>query len=191
MSALTEHSILISPIRIYDSELLGEIRDTVREAFGYPVIISSLLEDITFAYYPGRSQYHSTIILKKLAELAPADILKVIAVTRVDLFIPILTYVYGEAQLGGKACIVSTHRLGEDKSTLFTEKKLRERLAKETVHELGHTFNIRHCKDPFCTMHFCRSLGDVDRKSGRMCRYCRTILEDEKKRLGENSPPAP
>lgn len=191
MSALTEHRILISPIRIYDSELLDEIQDTVREAFGYPVVISSILEDITFAYYQGRSQYQSTIILKRLAELAPVDILKVVAVTRVDLFIPILTYVYGEAQLGGKACIVSTHRLGGDKATPFTEKKLRERLSKEAIHELGHTFNIRHCKDPLCIMHFCRTLGDVDRKSDQMCRYCRTLLEDEKKRLAENFPPTP
>jgi archaemetzincin len=190
LSALSEHSILISPIRIYEPELLSEIRYAIHSAFGYPVIISSLLEDITFAYYPGRGQYNSTAILQKLEELAPPGVLKVIAVTRVDLFIPILTYVYGEAQLGGRSCVVSTHRLMDDSPISFEEKKIRERILKEAVHELGHTFNIRHCNDPMCIMHFCRSVEDVDRKSDRLCRYCRVLLEDEKKRLADDPLPA-
>ena len=190
MSALSENSIIISPIRVYDPELLREIRNTIHKAFGYPVIISSIIEDISFAYYPGRNQYNSSVILEKLAQSAPPEALKVIAVTRVDLFIPILTYVYGEAQLGGRACIVSTHRLADDSSIMLEEEKAWERVSKEAVHELGHTFNIRHCKDPMCIMHFCRSIRDVDRKSDRMCRYCRVLLDDEKKRLAENFPPA-
>jgi len=100
----------------------------------------------------------------------------------VDLFIPILTHVYGEAQLGGKACIISTHRLQEGICTNAGFKTYHCRILKEAIHELGHTFNLRHCPDHTCIMHYCRSIRDVDRKLERLCRYCRILLEDEIKR---------
>ena len=102
----------------------------------------------------------------------------------VDLFIPILTYVFGEAQLGGKACIVSTHRLTEGLLADDPDGVFSRRLVKEAVHELGHTFKLRHCPERTCIMHYCRGIQDVDRKSERLCRYCRTLLADEMKRLG-------
>ncbi|MFC1885253.1 archaemetzincin family Zn-dependent metalloprotease [Thermodesulfobacteriota bacterium] len=181
---------MISPIRIYNAALLKNISDAVYKSFGYPVSVSNLIDDISFAYYPGRTQYNSTAIIEKISELTPPGVIKVIAVTRVDLFIPIFTYVYGEAQLAGRACIVSSHRLEDSPGISFESKNARQRIAKEAVHELGHTFNIRHCKDPRCIMHFSRSLEDVDRKSERMCRYCQVLLEDEKKRLAKKFPPA-
>ena len=51
------------------------------------------------------------------------------------------------------------------------------------VHELGHTFTLRHCPDRTCIMHYCRNEEDVDRKSDELCRYCKVMLEDEIKRL--------
>ena len=59
----------------------------------------------------------------------------------------------------------------------------RQRIVKEALHELGHTFNLRHCPDQTCIMHYCRSIRDVDRKSEQFCRYCKVLLEDEIKRL--------
>jgi archaemetzincin len=132
-----------------------------------------------------RNQYHSTSILEKLSGSAPSHAIKVLAITRVDLFIPILTYVYGEAQLGGKACIISTYRLDERSSPIGKDVPLYERVAKEAVHELGHTFKLRHCRDQACIMHYCRSVADVDRKTDQFCRYCTTLLNDEMKRLAE------
>ncbi len=67
---------------------------------------------------------------------------KVLGVTDQDLFIPILTYVFGEAQLEGAAAVVSTARLAVDVD-LFGRRVLAERLAKEAVHELGHCFGLR------------------------------------------------
>ena len=67
-----------------------------------------------------------------------------LGVTDRDLFIPILTYVFGEAQLGGRAAVVSTARLVEDVE-LFGPQLLVERLAKEAVHEVGHAFGLLHC----------------------------------------------
>ena len=138
----------------------------------------ALLQNIDFAFDKGRDQYHSTLILEELATRAPASAIKVLAITDVDLFIPILTHVYGEAQLNGKACIISTCRLKEGLPLMDTQEAFLTRVVKEAIHELGHTFNLLHCPDHTCIMHYCRSEDDVDRKSEELCRYCGVLLED-------------
>jgi len=142
------------------------------------------LQDLAFAFDRGRNQYHSTIILDELAKRAPASAIKVLAITDVDLFIPIMTYVYGEAQLNGKACIISTSRLKKSLPPMHTQDAFLARVFKEAIHELGHTFNLLHCPDYTCIMHYCRSEDDVDRKSEELCRYCGVFLEDAMKKRG-------
>jgi len=112
---------------------------------------------------------------------APDDSSKILAITDKDLFIPILTYVFGEAQLNGRASIVSTSRLAEEITA--DERGLERRLVKESIHELGHTFNLRHCEEKSCIMHYCRGVRDVDRKASDFCRYCRVMLSDEIRNL--------
>ena len=183
MSLTSAHTIIISPIGDFTPDLLGPIRDEINRIYGYPTEVLPLLDDLEFAFHPNRNQYHSTAILDQLALKAPVEALKVLAITQVDLFIPILTHVYGEAQLGGKACIVSTIRLNEGHSSLNTQEPFFSRIVKEAIHELGHTFNLRHCPEHTCIMHYCRNEEDVDLKSDQLCRYCKIMLEDEIKRL--------
>ena len=175
--------IIISPIENIDAcnyQLLGQ---EIHRTFGFQTEIKSLLQNVNFAYTLTRDQYHSTAILEKLASTLPSQAIKVVAITNEDLFIPILTHVYGEAQLAGKACIVSTSRLQEGLSLANIAKEFENRIVKEVLHELGHTFNLRHCNDKVCIMHYCRSIKDVDRKSDQLCRYCKILLEDELKKL--------
>ncbi len=174
---------MLSPIGGLDIELFEPIIKRISDIFGVHAKTQSLIDDVGFALDPERRQHHSTTILDKLADLAPSDSLKVIALTDVDLFIPILTHVYGEAQLGGKACIISIYRLNESISIVNNKDAYIDRVVKEAIHELGHTFNLRHCKDQTCIMHYCRSIKDVDRKSDQLCRYCKVLLSDEMKRL--------
>ena len=183
MRSKSANKIIISPIGDITSDLLAPIGDEINRIYGYPTQVLKLLDDIDFAFQPNRNQYHSTPILEQLALSAPADAIKVLALVEVDLFIPILTHVYGEAQLGGKACIVSTVRLNEGHSYLNTQEPFLSRIVKEAIHELGHTFKLRHCREHTCLMHYCRDESDVDRKSDQLCRYCRVLLEDEIKRM--------
>jgi len=173
------HIIQVSPLSDVDSPVLRQICGRISRIFGYNCEIRPLLQDIEFALDRERGQYYSTPILHRLADLAPAQALKVLAIVDVDLFIPVLTHVYGEAQLGGRACIVSTRRLKEQLSPANQLQTLTRRLVIEALHELGHTFNLRHCKDPACIMHYCRMVKDVDRKSDQLCRYCSILLSDE------------
>ncbi|MBW1887961.1 MAG: archaemetzincin family Zn-dependent metalloprotease [Deltaproteobacteria bacterium] len=183
MNVPPEHIIVISPIGdLEDTSLLNQISREINRIFTHPTEIVPLLKDVNFALDPVRNQYHSTVILEKLERLSSVNTMKVLGITMVDLFIPILTHVYGEAQLGGKACIVSTHRLKEDLSLTGSRHIYYNRITKEAIHELGHTFNLRHCPDHFCIMHYCRTVKDVDGKSDQLCRYCKTLLEDEMKR---------
>mgnify|MGYP006275074183 CR=1 FL=1 len=173
--------IAVSPVGKIPDRLLNIIARAVEKNFSFHTRIAPILEDISFAFDPERHQYNSTKILEKLAEKSSGEYVKVIAVTREDLFIPILTHVYGEAQLGGKACIVSTARL---ESILDTEEKGCNRVMKEALHELGHTFHLTHCRDESCLMHYCRKVYDVDKKFFRFCRYCSIFLSDGLKDIG-------
>jgi len=129
-----------------------------------------------------RGQHASGRILEFLAEHAPAGG-KTLGLTDVDLFIPILTFVFGEAQLGGKAAVVSTARLGGDAGVADAEV-FRARLVKEAIHELGHTFGLRHCGEPRCAMARSASLHHVDEKDGRLCGDCRSLLRDLRRHKG-------
>ena len=183
MKTLEHRSILIAPVGDFDPQLLATVGREIERVFRISARVNPLLADLSFALDAGREQYHSTAILQRLAASAPPGVLKVLALAEVDLFIPILTHVYGEAQLGGTACIVSTHRLNAGSGTNCFSESAVSRVAKEAIHELGHTFNLRHCPDTACVMHYCRSESDVDRKSNDLCRYCRTMLDDEIHRI--------
>jgi len=142
---------------------------TVREMPTMPVPPSSL--------ETGRNQYSSTKILKELLREVPEDALKILGVTGKDLCIPILTYVFGEAQLGGTVGVVSLARLRQEFHGLAPNRPLfLERTRKESLHELGHTFGLIHCKSRECVMYLSNTIGDVDAKGRNFCRYCHTMM---------------
>ena len=178
MISQSDHSIIITTIGDFEAEAFKSLGHRISRIFGCPTKEMPLLQDIGFALDKGRDQYNSTLILEELASRAPASAIKVLAITDVDLFIPILTHVYGEAQLSGKACIISTCRLKEGLPLMGTQETFFARVFKEAIHELGHTFNLLHCPDHACIMHYCRSEDDVDRKSEELCRYCGILLGD-------------
>jgi archaemetzincin len=99
---------------------------------------------------------------------------RLLGVTDVDLFIPVLTFVFGEAQLGRQAAVVSIARLREGSAPALVTA----RLAKEAVHEVGHTFGLVHCASDACAMARSPGLAAVDRKSDRLCADCRIRYEE-------------
>lgn len=129
--------------------------------------------DPSFALEPGRGQYYSTAILQRMERAVDPDA-RVLGVTAHDLFVPVLTFVFGEAQLEGNCAVVSTARLKEEFYGLPQQVELmKERLMKEAVHELGHTFGLRHCADWRCVMSSSYGVELLDVKSEEFCPPCR------------------
>jgi archaemetzincin len=112
--------------------------------------------------------------------LLPGDAERVLGVTNVDLFIPVLTFVFGEAQLGGPAGVVSFFRLDNRFYGLPENGELLlARLVKECVHEVGHTYGLLHCPDPDCVMRSSTYVEQIDLKQASFCIECgRTVQPD-------------
>ncbi|MDW8108875.1 MAG: archaemetzincin family Zn-dependent metalloprotease [Candidatus Kryptonium sp.] len=168
------NKILIVPIYPVDFSLVLTLVPPIREIFKCDVILDNTNHlNLSSAYDSSRYQFNSTKIISILSEKFNNFNGKVLGVISVDLFIPVLTYVFGEAQLGGKISVVSTFRLNEIAYGFQENRKLtEERLLKEAVHELGHNFGLLHCENYLCVMHPSTSVEEVDIKSPYFCNDC-------------------
>jgi archaemetzincin len=131
-----------------------------------------------FAFLPVRNQYDASKILKSLAAETGGAPLK-LGLTQSDLSIPILTYVFGESQLGGKAAVISLHRLFDiDRQIVY------QRAAKIAVHEVGHLLGLEHCWEADCLMRFSKQLQQLDRLPLRFCSSCEyEVLRRSKQKI--------
>jgi archaemetzincin len=155
--------------------LLPKLAVRLARVFRSPCRIRPERLDGSFAYDARREQYHSTAILQALQSYVEGG--RVLAVTTLDLYVPVLTFVFGEAQLSGNCAIVSLHRLREEAYGLPGDHALlEERLFKEAVHELGHTFGLRHCEDWRCVMTSSHAVEYLDIKSADLCVRCRKTV---------------
>jgi archaemetzincin len=165
--------IKIVPIGDVDRELLEYLALTMPDSLGARCVELPASVNPRAAYHPTRRQYHSTRLLAELRELDDTNGSKILGVTEVDLFIPIFTFVFGEAQAGGCAALMSTHRLRQQFYGLPENRKLLfARAEKEATHELGHAYGLAHCRSYDCVMRFSNSVEDVDVKTNDFCRSC-------------------
>ncbi len=135
--------------------------------------------DPEVSFDKSRGQYNSTVLLKLLLDDPELSDGKVLGVVGVDLFTPVFTYVFGEAQLDGRASVVSLHRLRPDIYGLATDDQLLfTRLLKESIHEVGHCFGLLHCDEPACVMHASTYVEEIDVKSKWFCRSCQARVRD-------------
>lgn len=161
-----------------DSEIVGRVIENLRIAFPKAkcTLISEILSVPSEAYDKIRGQFRSDIILRQIrAYMEKAKAFdRVLGITDVDIFVPELNFVFGEAECLGRAALISLFRL---KPEFYGEKPsmelLVERATKEAVHELGHTFGLMHCSNPFCVMYFSNSIFETDRKQSLFCNKCR------------------
>lgn len=133
--------------------------------------------DLELFYSPERNQYHSTLLLAQLLKNLPAADGKIIGITSVDLYIPVLTFVFGESQLGGNGAVISTFRLRNEFYGLPADGDLLlDRTVKEAMHELGHAFGLVHCPDYECVMNSSTYVEDIDLKGEKLCLECQKEL---------------
>ncbi len=169
--------IALIPVGDVETTLLKSLLLPLEKRFGFPCSLAEPLVDIRFAFNSKRNQYFSTAILRTIATRVPVEAIRVLGVADVDLYVPHLNFVFGEALMDGKTAIISLYRLnpccyGNNRD----DELYAERALKEAVHELGHTFGLKHCSDPACVMFFSNSLADTDQKVADFCSTCRLKL---------------
>lgn len=178
--------IHLVPLGNPDRRLLKELIPVLWDTFHVPAEVRECEVDLSAFYDRARGQYNSTAILHHLLQYPPIpptlaragmDEAALLAIVPVDLFIPILTFVFGEAQLNGPSAVVSYHRLQNERYGLDPDHALLvERLRKEVLHELGHTLGLFHCRNQECVMHSSTSVEEIDVKGGGFCPACAAVF---------------
>jgi archaemetzincin len=164
--------ITLKPLGDIAAEIMDNLKDRVGGIFHCSVEIEAGFGDLTQAYNPDRKQYLSSELLSSLGKTEKGK--RVVGVADVDLYVPRLNFVFGEANVVSGTAIVSLCRLRQEYYGLAPDEALfLGRATKEIVHELGHTFGLGHCPNGKCVMHFSNSLADTDLKEAYFCGMCR------------------
>jgi archaemetzincin len=170
--------INIAPVKFSNNSFLKKIIKELNSRFQSDISLLALDLDVEETYSEDRGQFFSTQIIALSASLTENVYGKVIMITEVDLFVPVLTFVFGEAQLNGKHSLVSVCRLHEEfYSGISNDELLFQRTMKEILHELGHCFGLLHCIDWDCVMHSSQGIEEVDIKGNFYCKTCARSID--------------
>ncbi len=166
-------AIHLLPVGHTDGPLLERLRRGLEDEMRVACALLPQQLDPASTFHAERQQYHSTQILARMAPLLQDGCWRLLAVTSLDLYMPILTFVFGEAQLNGRCAVVSWHRLRQQFYGMPEDPELlADRLLKESVHELGHTLGLTHCQDYACVMAASHSVEWIDIKGRYFCSPC-------------------
>ena len=168
--------VLLSEI---DKHILEVLKQNIEQTFNRPVEVRAHTGSLDYAYDTSRKQYISPRMLSRLRRLKKSSGDKILGIVDVDLYSPEFEFVFGEAEIGSGVATVSLYRLGPERYGLHPDEKLfEERATKEAVHELGHLYQLGHCPNPKCVMHFSTSLEDTDIKGTSFCSKCQQELKE-------------
>lgn len=173
------------PVGRVDVSFLQKLRAAIPQCLPVRCEILPAELDPAHAYHTERQQYHSSEILQTMQSFVSPQSWRLLGIAGVDLYIPILKYVFGEAQMRGPCAVVSCHRLRQEFYGLEPDDALlNQRLLKESIHELGHTLDLRHCQDYRCAMASSHAVEWIDLREGMFCESCRCQLESNAELMG-------
>ncbi len=171
-------SLLCVPFGVVDEAVISAVENTLEDAFNLEIERMNPYPIPSDVFDGTRQQYNSEKFLRILYNIQTTEPVRLLGITSVDLFIPMLSFVFGQAQLQGRVAIVSSARLRQEFYNLPTDTELTiERMVKEAVHEIGHTFGLTHCLDGRCPMSLSTTVSLIDTKGSRLCRNCRIALQ--------------
>jgi len=162
----------------FEKEILEKTADAVSEEYHCQVFIRDGHMDLSEFYDSARRQYNGYALLKQVNSMPFPESEKILGIFNVDLFVPILTFIFGQAFLGGQTGIASLYRLSNERYGMVSDAQLMlDRFKKEVIHELGHTLGLIHCTNPKCVMRSSTYVEDIDQKEQNLCRDCRLKLD--------------
>ncbi|MEW5761428.1 MAG: archaemetzincin family Zn-dependent metalloprotease [Candidatus Thermoplasmatota archaeon] len=160
-----KYDIIVIPVGNVPEKDLYELKERLSGIFNLEIFPKEELPKE--GYNKVRGQYLGDVFLKIGKKFFDRK-KKALLITNVDLYSHGLNFIFGIAEMNGDKCVVSISRLLSNNRELYLA-----RLAKEVVHEIGHTFGLVHCDDIYCVMHFSNSLMDTDIKSENFCERCK------------------
>jgi archaemetzincin len=171
-------SVYIVALGMIGDDVLTAIGQGLASVYGIDVNRLPPRAEPEDAFDAQRKQYSSAHILRQLVGSVPEGAMSMLAVTRQDLFIPMLSFVLGQAQLGAPAAVISLARLHQEFYGLPPDQRLVvERAVKEAVHEVGHTVGLTHCANNTCPMSLSNNVFHVDIKGAQLCSSCALLFE--------------
>lgn len=161
----------------FETNCLNEVSEDITREFLCPVHIQPGRIDLEDYYDQARRQYDGNRLLKLIEQLQYTGNVKKIGLFRVDLHIPILTYIFGQAYYRGNSGIASMYRLRNEQYGMPPDDdQLIDRFRKVIIHELGHTFGLVHCLVPNCVMRSGTYVEDLDQKRHHLCSRCKAKI---------------
>jgi len=175
---LNNESILLIAYGHFEKDILELIAADVELEFHFPVVTEESHVDLSEFYDPTRRQYNGNKLLNEVDTIYSPELIKKIGLFRIDLYIPILTYIFGQAVFNGETGIASLYRLKNEQYGMKKDDALLlNRLRKVVIHELGHTFGLIHCHNPTCVMRSSTYVEDLDQKDHNLCSKCRATID--------------
>lgn len=168
--------IALVPFGSIDPSLLTFLAGELETVSGRRVMVLPLLPLPEAAYDARRKQYRAMVFLQRLLPLKAEGWERLLGIADVDLYVPGLNFVFGEADPMAGVAVFSLFRLRPASGLPEARDRFRRRILTEAVHELGHTYGLGHCPDPACVMCFSNSLADTDRKEPAFCERCQAGL---------------
>lgn len=171
--------IILRPLAKINSQILEILKQGLGQTFNCPVEIKPQISNLDYAYEPRRKQYLAPRLLATLRSFKMEPGERCLGIVDVDLYSLGLNFVFGEADINSGMAIISLYRLRQERYGLPQDEGLfQDRVIKEAVHELGHTYHLGHCRDVRCVMHFSNSLADTDIKGASLCQKCQQSLKE-------------
>jgi archaemetzincin len=165
--------IRIVPINTVDAAFLDRLAPCLEERFLAGVCVERSLVVPRSSLNATRGQlFVATLTSRVQRAHSDADSV-LLAITDFDLYKTSHRFVFGDADEAQSVAVVSVHRLRSD---FYGEPSdfnmLFQRTLKECVHELGHTFGLKHCYNARCAMYYSNSIFETDNKMPHFCEIC-------------------
>lgn len=169
--------IVLVPVGSVEEAVLERIRPTLEETFRRASTVHKPLPVPKYAFNPTRGQYHSAAILKRIETLRATEWDAAIGVVDVDLFVPEVPFIFGEADRSTRSAIISVTRLRPESGTPESKKELLlKRLIAEAIHQVGLIRGLAQCPNNRCVMFYSATVQDTDKKGASFCANCRKRL---------------
>jgi archaemetzincin len=165
--------IRIVPINAIDPRFLDRLALCLEERFLSTARVERALVLPRSALNVTRQQLFATTLTTKVKRAHPDGDGVLLAITDFDLYKTSHRFIFGDADDTQGFAAVSLHRLrsefyGEEADTNL----LFQRALKESVHELGHAFGLKHCYNMRCAMYYSNSIFETDNKMSHFCEAC-------------------